>query len=81
MRSADEFKEGHLDKAINKNVFDQDFDAYCTKLEKGKNYFVYCLSGKRSHKAAETMRIKGLTVFELEGGVQGWSNAGLTLVK
>ncbi len=81
VRSPKEFKEGHLDKAANKNVFDKDFDAYCTKLDKGKTYFVYCLSGKRSHTAAETMRKKGLIVFELQDGIEGWNEAKLPVVK
>ncbi len=81
VRTNDEFNEGHINKAVNKNVFDKDFDAYCTGLDKGKTYFVYCLAGKRSHTAAETMRKKGLTVFELEGGIENWSEAKLPVVK
>jgi rhodanese-related sulfurtransferase len=77
----EEFKEGHINKAVNKNVFDKDFDTYCTKLDKGKTYFVYCLAGKRSHNAAEAMRKKGLTVFELQGGIESWNEAKLPLIK
>src|SRR6266481_3177396 len=75
VRSPEEFNEGHLDKAANKNVFDKDFDTYCSKLDKGKTYFVYCLAGKRSHTAAVDMRKKGLTVFELQDGIDGWKEA------
>ena len=81
VRTINEFSEGHITKAVNKNVFDKDFDTYCTKLDKGKTYFVYCLAGKRSHTAAETMRKKGLTVFELEGGIENWNEAKLPVVK
>lgn len=81
VRSMEEFKEGHINKAVNKNVFDKDFDTYCTKLDKGKTYFVYCLAGKRSHNAAEAMRKKGLTVFELQGGIESWNEAKLPLIK
>lgn len=81
VRTTEEFKEGHLDKAVNKNVHDRDFDSYCTRLDKGKTYFVYCLAGKRSHAAAETMRKKGLTVFELQGGIESWKEEKLLLVK
>jgi rhodanese-related sulfurtransferase len=81
VRTPGEFKEGHLDKALNKNVNDSDFESYCTKLDKGKTYFVYCLAGKRSHTAAETMRKKGLTVFELKDGINGWNEAKLPVVK
>ena len=81
VRTTSEFKEGHLEKAVNKNVHDKDFDTYCTSLDKGKTYFVYCLAGKRSHDAAETMRKKGLTVYELQGGIESWNDAKLPLVK
>ncbi len=81
VRTPEEFKQGHLDKATNKNVNDGDFNSYCTKLDKGKTYFVYCLAGKRSHTAAETMRKNGLKVFELEDGINGWKDAKLPVVK
>jgi rhodanese-related sulfurtransferase len=81
VRTPDEFTQGHLAKAINKNVNDKDFEGYCTKLDKGKTYLVYCLGGKRSHTAAEVMRKKGLTVFELEGGINNWNDAKLPVVK
>lgn len=81
VRTPEEFKQGHLDKAVNKNVNDADFEGYCTKLDKGKTYFVYCLAGKRSHTAAEKMRKNGLTVFELKDGINGWNEAKLPVVK
>ena len=81
VRSSEEFKEGHLKNAINKNVNDADFDSYLNKLDKKKNYFVYCLAGKRSHKAAVNMRSKGLTVYELDGGIENWQEAKLPVVK
>jgi len=81
VRTTEEFKEGHLNNAVNKNVHDKDFESYCTKLDKGKTYFVYCLAGKRSHNAAETMRKKGLTVYELDGGIENWNEAKLPVVK
>ena len=81
VRTPGEFKGGHIDKAVNKNIFDPDFDSYSTKLDKGKTYFVYCLSGKRSHNAAEQMRKKGLKVYELKGGLESWTGAKLPLTR
>lgn len=81
VRTPEEFKEGHLSKAINKNVNDQDFGNYTSKLDKKKIYFVYCLAGKRSHKAAVDMRQKGFTVYELEGGIENWQTSKLPVVK
>lgn len=81
VRTPEEFNDGHLKTAINKNVNDQDFGNYTASLDKNKIYFVYCLAGKRSHKAAVDMRKKGLTVYELEGGIESWQTAKLPVVK
>lgn len=58
-------------------VFD---DSFATKLKdlEQKPIFVYCASGKRSAKAATILRDKGYkNVFELEGGLGAWKDAGL----
>lgn len=81
VRTTAEYKEGHIDRAVNKNVNDADFENYCTKLDKEKTYFVYCMAGKRSHNAAEAMRKQGLTVFELKDGLNAWNEAKLPVVK
>lgn len=60
-------------------VFD---DSFANKLEdlEHKTIFVYCASGKRSAKAAKILRDKGYkNVFELEGGLGAWKQAGLPL--
>ena len=81
VRTPKEFVEGHLEKAVNKNVNDKDFSAYLSTLGKDKIYFVYCLAGKRSHTAATDMRKKGLTVYELDGGIENWQDRKLPVVK
>ena len=60
-------------------VFDDSFETKLDDLEK-KPLFVYCASGKRSAKAAAILRGKGYkNVYELEGGLGSWKEAGLTL--
>jgi rhodanese-related sulfurtransferase len=60
-------------------VFDDSFEAKLDDLEQ-KPLFVYCASGKRSAKAAAILRSKGYkNVYELEGGLGAWKEAGLTL--
>lgn len=81
VRTVEEFAEGHLEGAVNKNVFDKDFSTYTEGLDKSKTYMVYCLAGKRSHIAANDMRKKGLTVYELQDGIEGWKDAKLPVVK
>jgi rhodanese-related sulfurtransferase len=81
VRTPEEFKAGHLEKAVNINVNDQGFDAATAKLDKAKPILVYCLVGKRSNKAAEMLRQKGYKVHELKGGIQAWQEAGLPVSK
>lgn len=81
VRTPEEFAEGHLENALNKNVFDKDFTTYIAALDKNKPYFVYCLAGKRSGIAANDMRKKGLTVYELQDGIEGWKEAKFPVVK
>ena len=60
-------------------VFDDSFETKLDDLEQ-KPLFVYCASGKRSAKAAAILRSKGYkNVYELEGGLGAWKEAGLTL--
>ena len=62
-------------------VFDDSFETKLDDLEQ-KPLFVYCASGKRSAKAAAILRGKGYKhVYELEGGLGAWKEAGLTLEK
>lgn len=81
VRTPEEFKAGHLDKAININVNDKSFEAQSAKLDKAKPVLVYCLAGVRSHRAAEMLRQKGYKVHELKDGIEAWQEAGYPLAK
>ena len=51
-----------------------DFEEQLGKLDKSKNYLVYCKSGGRSSSATEIMAQKGFkAVYNLEGGISNWS--------
>jgi rhodanese-related sulfurtransferase len=41
-------------------------------LDKGREYIVYCRSGRRSRAAAFLMRQAGLNALSLEGGIAAW---------
>jgi rhodanese-related sulfurtransferase len=73
VRTPAEYKEGHLPNAVlldfNGGVFDAEFE----KLDRSKNYLVYCKSGRRSDKAAGKMKAAGFEkVIQLKGGIQAW---------
>lgn len=81
VRSAGEFYSGHIEGAINIDVEGMNFDGEISKLDKSKSYAVYCHSGRRSGIAVRKMADAGFTsLFNLDGGVQVWQAAGLTLV-
>ncbi|MBK7908795.1 MAG: rhodanese-like domain-containing protein [Bacteroidetes bacterium] len=43
-------------------------------------YLVYCRSGRRSAAAMQQMKDAGFTnVTNLDGGIMGWQNAGLSV--
>ncbi len=51
-------------------------------LDKNATYAVYCRSGNRSGQAVKVMQDAGFTnVFNMNGGVIDWANAGLPLVR
>lgn len=78
VRTSEEFSDGHLRNAKNIDWSGNDFDAEIDKLNKENPVFVYCLSGGRSHSAAEKMRSLGFkAVYELDGGIIKWRAANL----
>jgi rhodanese-related sulfurtransferase len=75
VRTEEEVKTGVIDGAEN-IVFDENFADKLTALS-DKPIFVYCAAGGRSAKAADILREKGFEVYELEGGMRAWKEAGL----
>ena len=81
VRTPGEFMEGHLVNAINIDVENPSFASEIAKLDKSATYAVYCRSGNRSGQAVKVMHDAGFhNVYNLNGGVIDWANAGLPLV-
>ncbi len=77
VRTAEEFAEGHIEKAINIDVLKSDFEQKATStLPKNKVIAVNCRSGKRSKKAAGILVKNGYKVIELDSGYNGWVKEG-----
>lgn len=77
VRTAEEFNEGHVAGAMNVSVTDEGFEEGVVSLNKEKPIYVYCRSGKRSAKAAEILSELGFKViYDVEGGITAWRNAG-----
>jgi rhodanese-related sulfurtransferase len=77
VRTAEEFAEGHIQRAINMDVMKADFEQKAeATLPKEKTIAVNCRSGKRSKQAAAILVSKGYRVVELDAGFNAWVAAG-----
>jgi rhodanese-related sulfurtransferase len=77
VRTPEEFGEGKIAGAVNIDWQNSSFAANAQGLNKNIPVLVYCRSGKRSAEAAKWFSDNGFrTVYQLEGGIQGWQAAG-----
>ncbi len=77
VRTAEEFAEGHIEKAVNIDVKQGSFEQEALeKLDKNSTVALYCRSGRRSKIAAEKLADAGYNVVELDKGYTGWTEAG-----
>lgn len=72
VRTRDEFDEGHIPGAINRDILDGSLEEEIPLLDKAKTYYVYCRSGGRSGHACLIMSDEGLNVVNLAGGFMYW---------
>ena len=81
VRTSEEFLEGHIEKAINIDFYDDaTFEAKLNQLDKTKNIYVYCKSGARSAKTSETLSKLGFdNVYNLADGLDEWVENGFPL--
>jgi thioredoxin 1 len=78
VRTPNEFGNGHLPKARNIDWNGAAFLSGLDTISKERPLFVYCLGGTRSASAAQKLRSLGYTqVYELDGGIMKWRQAGL----
>lgn len=77
VRTAEEFKDGHLAKAKNIDFRSKDFAEQIGKLDRNKTYLVHCGSGKRSTDSLPAFKKLGFkSVVHLDGGMSAWQKAG-----
>jgi phage shock protein E len=81
VRTPGEFAEGHIEGAQLIDFQSGNFENEIASLDKNATYAVYCRSGNRSGQAVKVMHDAGFhNVYNLNGGVIDWANAGLPLV-
>jgi rhodanese-related sulfurtransferase len=80
IREPAEYASGHLPNA--RNIPAGELEKRMGELPAAKPVLVCCASGSRSGRAIATLRKAGREqVFNLDGGLQAWRQAGLPVVK
>lgn len=74
VRTPEEMEEGFIPGAVNIDIYlGQEFLDEVGKLDKEKNYYVYCRSGNRSGQACAIMNSLGFAnAYNLMGGFNEW---------
>jgi rhodanese-related sulfurtransferase len=74
VRTPREFNSGHINKAINIDLFQaSNFKFAFEKLDRKRPLYLYCRSGSRSKKAAQKVLDMGFEkVYDLKGGYMHW---------
>ncbi|MBW7871695.1 MAG: rhodanese-like domain-containing protein [Flavobacteriia bacterium] len=74
VRTVEECREGMIEKAINLDIINTDkFISEVEKMDRSKNYYLYCAAGGRSGNACALMTEMGFeNVFNLMGGFSCW---------
>lgn len=77
VRTQDEVDQGMIENAQHIDIFlGQGFVDEVEKLDKSKNYYIYCRSGGRSAQACQVMEQLGFTTtYNLLGGYTAWDKS------
>ncbi len=82
VRTLTEFNAGHIAGAINIDYESPQFTADVSKLDKNKQYLVYCTTGIRGAAATQIMINLGFKyVQNMTGGITAWTQAGYPTVE
>ena len=82
VRTPDETARGHIEGASFIDFYDPGFEQKINLMQKEKPIYIYCRSGLRGSKAAEIMIENGFgVIYNLNGGIGAWADAGFTIVK
>ncbi len=77
VRTAEEFKDGHIEGAVNISYFEEDLWEQLTKFGKHETFFIYCRTGRRSIRVCTLMKNGGFDedkIFNLDGGLIAWKS-------
>ncbi len=82
VRNPEEYADGHIENAINIDFRSETFRNEIDKLDRNKQYLIYCKSGNRSRGALNMMvGFNFKEVYHLSAGITGWLEEGFPTTK
>ena len=73
LRTNKEFDEGNIQTSFNLDFQKREFIDNLEKLDKNKEYLIYCASGNKSRKASHIMKSLGFKViYHYKKGYKDW---------
>ena len=82
VRTAIEYKFGHLPDATNINYYSFSFKEQLDELDKNITWLIHCRTGVRSGKSLPIMKALGFkSIVHLDGGIVAWTDDGHSVQK
>lgn len=85
VRTAKEFIKGHIEGAVNINIYNRQFTQQVAQLDHNQTYIVHCAVNPRKGRADKSIRIMNelgfKNVYSLDGGINAWQKSGLPIIK
>lgn len=80
VRTAREYKQGHIKGAVNIDYMSSDFAEQIEKLDTSKPIVIYCRTGRRSGLSTKVIVQAGFKeIYDLKGGTVNWTKKGFAL--
>jgi len=82
VRTPEEYQDEHIENAVLLDVKSSAFEDELEKMDKEKEYVVYCKAGVRGCSAVELMQKHGYQkVVNISGGIDKWKSKRLPVSK